>query len=406
MEDVSPPPAAAPTVSVRVSTGPSFVGFDVETANGARGSICAIGLSVVTAGRVTATHSWLCSPPAGLDRFDQGNSRVHGLTARDVAGQPTFRQRLADMLDIVGDLPLIAHNAAFDIGALREASAAEAFSWRPLTYGCTLIWSRSELPELPNHKLPTVAAALGIPLLQHHDAAADATAAAEIALELMRRRGAATVDTYASATGIVLGRATAEAAMGPKATSRPGAPTWVPLNSNATPPAPSTDADPEHPLFGHTVVITGALSGLTKDEAWAQLAKCGAHVKKTVTRRTSVLVIGTWTDDSGQPAITEKHTQVRRLQEAGQKIAILDQARMEALLAGDRSIELPDLAVPSAVDAYALADDDNIAPNNRNDLRQQVRAGTSPRGSSRSTSSSATDASTRPWDCCSSVSRS
>ncbi|WP_244461614.1 exonuclease domain-containing protein [Rhodococcus sp. ZPP] len=185
---VSPPPAVAQKVSVQVSTGPSFVGFDVETANGARGSICAIGLSVVTAGRVTATHSWLCRPPAGLDRFEPGNSRIHGLTARDVAGQPTFRQRLADMLDIVGDLPLIAHNAAFDIGALREASAAEALSWSPLTYGCTLIWSRSELPELPNHKLPTVAAALGVPLLQHHDASADATAAAEIALGLMRRR--------------------------------------------------------------------------------------------------------------------------------------------------------------------------------------------------------------------------
>ncbi|WP_244461620.1 hypothetical protein [Rhodococcus sp. ZPP] len=90
-------------------------------------------------------------------------------------------------------------------------------------------------------------------------------------------------------------------------------------------------------------------------------------MKKTVTRRTSALVVGTWSDDSGQPAITEKHTQARRLQEAGQKIAILDQGQMEALLTGDRSIELPDLAAPSTVDAYALVDDDNIAPNNRND---------------------------------------
>lgn len=374
---IPPSPTVLPRVSVDVSTdvstGPSFVGFDVETANGARGSICAIGLSVVTGGQVTATYSWLCRPPSGLDRFEPGNSLIHGLTARDVAGQPTFRQRLGDMLDVIGDLPLIAHNAAFDIGALREASAAESMSWRPLTYGCTVIWSRRELPELRNHKLPTVAAALGVPLLHHHDASADASAAAEIALELMRRRGSATVDAYAAATGIALGRATIDAATGPAATSRPGAPTWVTMGSASTPPEPSADADSTHPLFGQTVVITGALSGLSKDEAWAQLAKCGARVKKTVTRRTSVLVVGTWIDDSGRPAITEKHTQARRLREAGQQIAILNQAEMDAVLTGDRSIAVPDLSAPSQVDAYALASDGDIAPNNRSDRQQQVR---------------------------------
>ena len=327
--DIPPVPTVSPRVPVDVSTGPSFVGFDVETANGARGSICAIGLSVVTGGKVTATYSWLCRPPSGLDRFEPGNSLIHGLTARDVAGQPTFRQRLGDMLDVIGDLPLIAHNAAFDIGALREASAAESMSWRPLTYGCTVIWSRRELPELRNHKLLTAAAALGVPLLHHHDASADATAAAEIALELIRRRGSATVDAYAAATGIALGRATIDAATGTAATSRPGTPTWVTMGSSSTPPEPNADADSTHPLFGQTVVITGALSGLSKEEAWAQLAKYGARVKKTVTRRTSVLVVGTWIDDSGRPAITEKHTHARRLRAAGQQIAILNQAEMD-----------------------------------------------------------------------------
>ncbi|TQF65315.1 hypothetical protein FK531_22080 [Rhodococcus spelaei] len=361
------------SISVRVSTGPSFVGFDVETANGARGSICAIGLTVVTAGEVTATHSWLCRPPAGLERFDSGNIHIHGITARDVAHQPSFRQRLGDMLDVVGDLPLVAHNASFDIGALREASAAEMLTWRPLAYGCTLLWSRKELPELHNHKLPTVASALGIDLRHHHDASADATAAAEIALELMRRRGASSVDTYVTATGIALGRATVAEAIGPRATARSGVPTWVSVRASSTPPVPHADADPEHPLFGHTVVVTGTLNGLSRDEAWSQLAKCGARVNKTVTRRTSVLVVGTWLDHRGSPQITEKLTEARRLQAAGQQIVLLDQQQMEALLAGDRTVTLPDLAAPTSVDAYALADDSHIAPNHRNDPRQQVR---------------------------------
>ncbi|NMM87954.1 hypothetical protein B2J88_26950 [Rhodococcus sp. SRB_17] len=37
-------------------------------------------------------------------------------------------RRLGDILDVLMDLPLIAHIAAFDIGALREVSAAESMS--------------------------------------------------------------------------------------------------------------------------------------------------------------------------------------------------------------------------------------------------------------------------------------
>ncbi|WP_072691534.1 exonuclease domain-containing protein [Rhodococcus marinonascens] len=379
--DAVPAPAQVPlrasvvqrSIDVQVFTGPSFVGFDVETANGARGSICAIGLTVVTAGQITATHSWLCRPPEGLDRFDAGNTRIHGITAHDVARQPTFRQRLADMLDVVGDLPLIAHNAAFDVGALREASAADGSTWRPLDYGCTLQWSRRELPDLHNHKLPTVARALGVDLRHHHDASADASAAAEIALELMRRRGASSVDTYVTATGMMLGRATVEKAIAPRNTTRDGTPRTSGYRASATPPPPHADAAPEHPLFGHTVVVTGTLSGLSRDEAWSLLAKCGARVNKTVTRRTTVLVAGGWLDRNGRPQETEKLTEARRLQAAGQRITILDQRQMEALLAGDRTVPLPDLIAPATVDAYALADDSDIAPQNRNDPRQQVR---------------------------------
>lgn len=241
-----PTPRLEPTLhaEVAMSTGPSFVGFDVETANGARGSICAIGLTVINAGQVTATHSWLCRPPAGHERFDAGNIGIHGITPRDVAQQPTFRDRLGDMLDLIGDLPLVAHNAAFDIGALREASVAESVTWRPLQYGCTLQWSRKDLPELPNHKLPTVAHALGVPLRHHHDASADAAAAAGIALELMRRRGTATLDTYLTAAGITLGRATVDTVEAPRNTTRKGVPAWVSVRSSATPPDPDPNADP------------------------------------------------------------------------------------------------------------------------------------------------------------------
>uniref|UniRef100_UPI0015F3E928 exonuclease domain-containing protein n=1 Tax=Rhodococcus sp. UFZ-B548 TaxID=2742212 RepID=UPI0015F3E928 len=334
---------------------------------------CAIGLSVVTGGQITATYSWLCRPPSGLDRFDPGNTLIHGITARDVAGQPTFRQRLGNMLDVVGDLPLIAHNAAFDIGALREASAAESLSWPPLTYGCTLLWSRRQLPGLVNHKLPTVAAALGVDLLRHHDASADATAAAQIAVELIRRAGASSLDTYTNATGMMLGRARVEEVRPPRDTSTTGAPTWVSIATASALPPPSPDADPDHRLFGQTVVITGTLGHLSREEAWSQLAKYGARVNKTVTRRTSILVVGDWVDAAGRPQITEKQLHARRLRAAGQLLVFLDRYELDAMLAGDRTVIVPDLTTPSVIDAYALADDSVINSADRSDPRQQVR---------------------------------
>lgn len=206
---------AVPDESVGLAAGTSFVGFDVETANSDRGSICALGLSVVHHGRIVDTRSWLCRPPESLGRFDPTNIRIHGIRPEDVARQPTFQQRFADVLDLIGDLPLVAHNASFDIGAIRAASSATTLSWRPLQYGCTLQWARRDLPGLANYRLPTVSAALGVDLLQHHDASADSAAAANIALELMRRSNAPSVDAYVANVGMTLGQATVDSKTAP-----------------------------------------------------------------------------------------------------------------------------------------------------------------------------------------------
>jgi DNA polymerase-3 subunit epsilon len=40
--------------------------------------------------------------------------RVHGITDAFVAGKPRFRDLAAEILDFIGDSPVVAHNAAFD----------------------------------------------------------------------------------------------------------------------------------------------------------------------------------------------------------------------------------------------------------------------------------------------------
>ncbi len=95
--------------------GLSFVAIDVETANADRGSICAIGATLVRDGAVVSTHSWLTRPPRGLDHFSGFNVSLHGITPDLVAGQPAFPERLDQLLALSDGLPLVAHNAAFDV---------------------------------------------------------------------------------------------------------------------------------------------------------------------------------------------------------------------------------------------------------------------------------------------------
>ena len=183
----------------------NFVGLDVETANSNRGSICAFGLSVVRNGKVVLTENWLTRPPATLNWFDGRNIGIHGITPGMVKTAPPFKTRLAQVLELVGDLPIVAHNAAFDTSAIRGGCDADGLKWPDLTYGCTMVLSRRILLNLTSHRLPVVCDALGIPPFDHHQAGADANAAALIALKLARRQKATSLEELAFGVQVRLG---------------------------------------------------------------------------------------------------------------------------------------------------------------------------------------------------------
>ena len=155
---------------------------------------------------VERTEDWLTRPPSELDWFDGRNIGIHGITPGMVKAAPPFEERLAQVLDVIGDLPIVAHNASFDTGAIRGGCDAEGLAWHDLTYGCTMVLSRLILPNLGCHKLPVVCDELGIPPFDHHQAGADANAAALIALKLARRQKAASLEELASGVGVRLGK--------------------------------------------------------------------------------------------------------------------------------------------------------------------------------------------------------
>ena len=49
-----------------------------------------------------------------------GAEAVHGLTDAFLADKPRFRDRARELLDFLGDCPLVAHNAGFDFGFINH----------------------------------------------------------------------------------------------------------------------------------------------------------------------------------------------------------------------------------------------------------------------------------------------
>lgn len=165
------PPAARP----RSPT--SFVALDFETATTARDSACAIGLVRVESGRITERFSRLIRPPSRNFEF----TYLHGIAWKHVASAPSFAELWPEIDAFVRGVDfLAAHNADFDRSVLATSCAAARVPMPRIPFKCTVDVARRTWGIYPT-RLDVVAARLGISL-NHHDAASDAEACAEIVL--------------------------------------------------------------------------------------------------------------------------------------------------------------------------------------------------------------------------------
>ena len=366
-------PSAGPLAAGKVA-GLDFTAVDVETANGNWGSICQIGAVRFRDGEETEAATWLCKPPAGIDSFDDLNIGIHGIKPEDVADAPDFATVAAEFKQFLGEDTFVAHNAQFDSTALHLAHLAAGIPSPALSFTCSLALARhaSKLGviNVANHKLPTVAAAVGLDKFKHHDACEDARAAGHIISGLARGLefegtitglfesqgftvgsmngdvvmpvlraetapntaadlGAGTDfrDPSSTASGRSRKPAAAKAAAkksGAKNSSRP-----APWQSVATPdtiPAPNPDADPSNPFFGQNVTLTGDFDPFDKGLLWSAIAERGGQIGKNVTKKTTILVLGTWATK------TSKEKRAEELISKGQSIELMPSERLFELL--------------------------------------------------------------------------
>jgi len=170
-----------------------FISIDFETANSSPASPCAVGLVRVSEGKITESLSMLFRPPYPNNWFHEGNIKVHGIRPEDVQDAPDWEEVLPELLLFTDGLPLIAHNASFDMSVLRNSAAAINFDLPSLGYACTLAMARKTY-NLESYRLNAVAYAIGHEEFQHHNALADSDACARIALDMANRHEVETLD--------------------------------------------------------------------------------------------------------------------------------------------------------------------------------------------------------------------
>jgi DNA polymerase-3 subunit epsilon len=292
-----------------------FTAIDFETANRHRGSACSVGLVKVRDGVPVDFASWLIRPPVDFDSFDFFNVNLHGITAEAVADQPRWPALAQEVFDYIGSDVLVAHNARFDLHVLRSTCYLSGVDYPSLSYLCSLLVARRTY-SLPSHRLPFVAQAAGVQLENHHNAASDALAAADITVAMARRYQVDDLVALSAAAGVRIGGMTATT-FTHSAVLRP--------NHGLVKPTISESADPDHPLFGQVVVFTGGMATMTRQEGWEVVASRGAVPEQNVTKRTNILVAADVDPRRLVPGamLSQRAAKAMQLQAKGQVIEVM-----------------------------------------------------------------------------------
>src|SRR5205807_448257 len=120
---------------------------------------------------------------------------VHGLAAEFLNDKPRFADIAEELLGFLGDAPLVAHNAIFDLGFLNaELDRAGKISVKAERLVDTLLLARRKHPAGPN-RLDDLCTRYGIDNSRRskHGALLDAEILAEIYLELIGGRQASLI---------------------------------------------------------------------------------------------------------------------------------------------------------------------------------------------------------------------
>jgi DNA polymerase-3 subunit epsilon len=278
-----------------------FVVIDVETANPDLASICQVGIAVFENGLFRESWSSLVNPD---DYFDSYNVAIHGIDERMVPNAPRWVE-VHERLRSRYSNQILASHTPFDRTAVQRACQRATTSPFECRWLDTARVVRRTWPAFSRsgYGLDNVASHLGISF-KHHDAEEDARAAGEILLRAIQETGSSAHD-------------------------------WCTLSLRSNSPSSASEAreaNPDGVLYGNVLVFTGALS-IPRQEAATAAAAAGCEVATSVTKHTTLLVVGD--QDIRKLAGADKSSKHRKAEELmakGQLIRIVGESDFGQLI--------------------------------------------------------------------------
>lgn len=166
-----------------------FVVFDIETTglSSKNDEITEIGAVKIKNNIIIDSFSTLINPEKNIP---EKIVELTGITNDMVKDKPTIATVLPEFLNFIGNSPVVAHNADFDTGFIRDKANRYSMNFNNTTID-TLKLARALLPNLKRHRLNVIAKELNISLENHHRAVDDAKATAEMFIkfiEMMKER--------------------------------------------------------------------------------------------------------------------------------------------------------------------------------------------------------------------------
>ena len=155
-----------------------FVVFDIETTgfSSVTNHIIEIGAVKVENGKIVDRFSTYVNPQ---EPIPYRITKLTTITDADVMDAPTIDQVLPEFFAFCEGCVLVAHNASFDTGFIKENARRLELPYE-YTHVDTLAMARVLLPQLAKFTLDHVAKTVGVSLENHHRAVDDAEATAEI----------------------------------------------------------------------------------------------------------------------------------------------------------------------------------------------------------------------------------
>lgn len=164
--------------------GTVFTAFDTET-TGLKPEyerLIEIGAIRFDKNGIIARYDILINPGKPIP---PGASAINNITDDMVRNCPLIESVLPDFLTFVRDSVLVAHNAGFDLSFVNKELERSGFNPLKNNAADTVHLARSRFPQLPNHKLQSLAAYFGIDVRNAHRAEDDARVCMEVFLRCL-----------------------------------------------------------------------------------------------------------------------------------------------------------------------------------------------------------------------------